>query len=53
MEKKVTRVSPAAPVDTIENMGTPSHHKSLVSLHYNEEAVDAENDGASPAEVRQ
>ncbi|XP_078332506.1 transient receptor potential cation channel subfamily M member-like 2 isoform X3 [Crassostrea virginica] len=51
MEKKVTRVSPAAPVDTIENMGTPSHHKSLISLHYNEEAVDAENDGAGPAET--
>lgn len=48
MDKKVTRVSPAAPMDTIENMETPSHRKSLISLHYNEEAVDAENVGAAP-----
>lgn len=51
MDKKVTRVSPAAPMDTIENMETPSHRKSLMSLHYNEEAVDAENVGAAPVET--
>lgn len=50
MEKKVTRVSPAARTDTIsyENAGTPSHNKSMISLHYNEEAVDAEVVGAAP-----
>lgn len=51
MDKKVTRVSPAAPMDTIENMESPSHGKSLISLHYNEEAVDAENVGAAPVET--
>lgn len=35
-------------MDTIENMETPSHRKSRISLHYNEEAVDAENVGAAP-----
>ncbi|XP_061167153.1 transient receptor potential cation channel subfamily M member-like 2 [Saccostrea echinata] len=49
MEKKVTRVSPADPSDTISyEMGTPKRNKSLVSLHFNEEAVDAQNVGAAP-----
>lgn len=48
MDKKVTRVSPAAPMDTIENMESPSHGKSLISRHYNKEAVDTENVGAAP-----
>ncbi|XP_062614395.1 transient receptor potential cation channel subfamily M member-like 2 isoform X2 [Saccostrea cucullata] len=49
MEKKVTRVSPADPADTISyEMGTPKRNKSLVSLHFNEEAVDAQNVGAAP-----
>ncbi|XP_011433265.3 transient receptor potential cation channel subfamily M member-like 2 isoform X3 [Magallana gigas] len=51
MDKKVTKVSPADPMDTIENMESPSHGKSLISLHYNEEAVDAENVGAAPVET--
>jgi hypothetical protein len=48
MEKKVTRVTPADPTDTISYAETRSHNKSMISLHYNEEAVDADVVGAAP-----